>query len=265
MSGKINSLDDLRAKIAEMDEEEERQDEEVETEEPVAEEPVAEEEAPKETEEAPKEEDAPRETEEPAEEPVAEEEKPVELDEEGKLPATEEPEKEDFVPEKTYKSMGEEKEYDEFILGAVKTPEQMEAVKRLYQKANGLDYLEQKNTQLNQTNTNLASENENYKNEYGFYNKLLAEGNYHTLFRSINIPDDAILQVAKTILDYSELTPPQKQAYDNSIVNTQRVHTLESENQRFQQQAVDNNVDAQIQQLDNFLLGDTVVNTVNTF
>jgi len=248
MGKKFKSIDDIRDHIDNMEEEGETVVDET-TPEPEAE---PEKEEPKPEEETPEPEQEEVKVEEPEAEPVVEPEA----------------EPEQYIPNTKYKSMGEEHEFDDFLVEAIKTPEQEEAVKRLYEKASGLEHLETKNTMLKEQMEGIQpelDEGRGLKQEVGFYNNLIGQKKYHELFRSINIKDEDILNVAHTILQYKELTPQQQGVYDSNIQSHQRLHQLELQTHQLQQQVTDSNQGNHAVELDQILNDPSTMQAVSAY
>ena len=245
--GKFNSIDDLREHIEKSDDTEnvEEVSTETPTEEPKVEEPKVEE---------PKVEE-PKVEENPAEEPEVEE-TPAEEPEVEETSEETPDDTQEQVDKIIYKSMGEEHEVPDYLAAAAKTSEQKEELKRLHERAAGLDHMEKKNSRLTEQMEELkpvVAEGKELKTEIGFYNKLLDQKKHHELFRQINISDDDVLQVASKILQYKELTPEQKSAYDNSMHSAQRMHQLELQTQQLQEQVNNSTVSSHENQLNQVL------------
>ena len=129
---------------------------------------------------------------------------------------------------------------DDFLKDSIKTPEQEEIVRKLYEKAKGLDHFTEKNNQLKEQITQLEPQVQagvNLKHEMDYYNNLIQKGHLHQFTRTVGIPDDKILELAHNILSLNDLTPAQVQQYNTNIENNTQLYQTQLQNQQLQTQA----------------------------
>lgn len=247
----IKSLEDIQAKIEEIDEVETSPADTEEVEDEVVEEPEAKEEG-----------EAPLEEEVPSEEPKlsSESEDGTEIPESDGEDA--------YVPDLKFKAMKEEYEIPEFLKNSITNKEQEEELKKVFSKAYGLDHFTSKNEQLTSEVTGYKQQLENYApiiQSVSQFNAQLDKGQLHEAMKTANISDDSILQLASKIIELRELTPQQQTAYNNQIESNHRLHQLEVQNQNFQQQFARQAENQQVQVLDNLLASEGVSSTAKAY
>lgn len=141
-----------------------------------------------------------------------------------------------YEPNFKFKVLDQEKEFDEFLRGAVTSKEQEDALRDLYTKAHGLDSVKEKYTSLNE------SIEKDYMPIVQDYNALVTleqnvmnavkNNDLKTVSDVLGISENQILQYAKDILDYREMDPQQRAQLDNQ-------RKIAQENANFQQQQVE--------------------------
>lgn len=143
----------------------------------------------------------------------------------------------DSAKDETY-----EREFDEWIRPVIKDPETEKKIRELYEKAYGLDYVKPK----------LQATREKYQSVQNEYNELqqglselstyVQRGDLDSFFGALKIPQDKIFQYVLDKLNYQQLSPDQKAAYDQqrqlqsqSYLQERRLAEMEG---ALQQQAV---------------------------
>ena len=184
--------------------------------------------------------------------------------------STEEPESEpveEWTPDYKVKVMDQEYEFDEFIKPVV-NKDNYDQIKGLYEKAYGLDHVKQKKTALEEDNRRLAEIEANYQKQnqsLGYMGNLIKEKDYHTLFSQLKIPDQEVMKYALDRVNYNELPPEEKAAYDSNIESRQRLRALEAQNAQFQQQFQHQTVQARASELDQYLGSDQIKDIASRF
>ena len=153
-----------------------------------------------------------------------------------------------------YKAMKEEYDLPEYLTAVIDSPEKEEEIKKIYSKAMGMDHFASKNEMMKKQLDDVAP----VMQDVNAFNKMLDEKNYHSAFKLAGVNDDDILKLAGNILEIRELTPEQQTVYNNNIQSNHRLHQLEAENQRLQQQFTNSNETGQLQELETVMTsGDT--------
>lgn len=183
-------------------------------------------------------------------EPVQEQDDQIEASAEGETaPEQEQPEVEseeetteseepkEYVPNYSYKAMGEEREIPDWAKGAIKDSKTEEEVRKVFAKADGLDHYAEKHGKLETSYAELQTEYDSKMRDavqlakvvQNFNQKVASSdmGQRHSALVDAGIKDDQILDVARHILELRKLTPQQRQAYDHSFVKEREVSQYE--------------------------------------
>lgn len=152
---------------------------------------------------------------------------------------------EEYTPNYGFKVLDEEKQFDEFLQGAVTTKEQEDALRDLYTKAHGLDSVKGKFDTLNKELDDKwkPMESQHTELQTGLTNlgnlikgEEYAGRDYQTFFDTLKIPKQHVLQYAKSILDYQDMEPAQRQQLDNQRMTEQQNAAMVAQNEGYQSQ-----------------------------
>ena len=179
------------------------------------------------------------------------------VDESDTPPVEAVPAEPEWQPDYKFKVMDKEYEIDEFIRPAV-TKETYDKVKDLYTKAYGLDHEKARAERYRSETERLAQIEQQFAQQnksLGYMGTLLQNKDYATLFKELNIPDDAVAGYALERLSYRELPPEKQKEYDRTLEDRQRLRMLELQNQEYSQQLQGTAVQARAQELDSHLSG----------
>lgn len=167
------------------------------------------------------------------------------------------PSEPEWTPDYKFKVMDKEYEIDEFLRPAV-TKDTYEKVRDLYTKAYGLDHEKARAERYKSETDRLMPIEQQFVQQnksLGYMGTLLEKKDYATLFKELNIPDDAVATYALDRMSYRELPPEKKQEYDRNLEDRQRLRMLELQNQDYSQQIQGTAVQARASDLDNHLSG----------
>lgn len=177
-----------------------------------------------------------------------------ELDEE---PAPSEEEPPAYEVKGTYRYLDQDYEFDPLLKDAIKTEEDEKLIHELYTRSKGLDLLKEKNEGFKTRISELEPYQEEatqYKQRFEYLTDIMQK-DPHRFFREIGMDDNKVLETAMKIVEYQDLTPDQKQAYDNNIVAQQNAYQMQMQNQQLQHQ-VSQVEQQQHSQLLDYALGD---------
>jgi hypothetical protein len=163
----------------------------------------------------------------------------------------------DWAPDYKYKVLDQEYEIDEFLRPAV-TKDTYKNIIDVMTKAKGFEHYKSKNERLAQENSTLKTTEEEFNRQnklLGYMGTLMKEKEYETLFKELNIPDEALTTIALKKLQYQELPPEQRQEYDRNLLNNQRLRNLEMQNQEYQEKLVQQTVQQRHNELNSLLSG----------
>lgn len=164
------------------------------------------------------------------------------------------PEEPEWSPNFKYKVYDEEKEIDEWLRPVVTSPEQEAALRELYEKAGGLPKIKEKYEGLKeQVNNHYKKVEADFNTQTQTVNELLGfvdKKDFGTAFKQLGIANEDVLKYALDIVKYQEMSPEQRQAYDQQQLIQQQNYELEKQNQLYQQQVQEQAVQARQVQLD---------------
>ena len=252
----IKTLEDLNAKIEEMDEEVIENDTDLDIDEPTPEPEVEEEEV---TEEVKEEEGNESKLEEEESTTTSAETSDTTEDTEQEVGTEEEsksPESIDapYEPDMNFKAMKEEYQLPEYLKGSISNKEQEEEIKKIYSKAHGMEHFQTKNEQLKE----VIAGNESSVTAVTAFNAMLDKGDLHSAMKVARIDDDSVLQLASKIIQLRDLTPQQQTDYNNQIQSNHRLHQLEIQNQNLQQQFAQQSETNHLTELDSVMSSNDV-------
>lgn len=167
------------------------------------------------------------------------------------------PAADEWTPDYKFKVMDKEYEVDEFLRPAV-TKDNYDKIKDLYTKAYGLDHEKARAERyksdverLTPYEQQLVQQNK----QLGYMGDLLHKKEYSTLFKELNIPDEAITAHALEYLKFRELPPEKQREYEKNLEYQQRSKQLEIQNQQLSQQIQSTVTQARERELDVYLSG----------
>lgn len=114
-----------------------------------------------------------------------------------------------------------EREFDEFVRGAIKDKDSEAKIRELYEKAYGLDYVKPKLNQTREQYKALHTEHQELNQGLNELSSMLQRGDLENFFGALKIPQDKVFQYVLDKLNYAQLPPEQKRAYDeqNALQN----------------------------------------------
>ena len=150
-----------------------------------------------------------------------------------------------FTPNFKFKVMDQEHEIPERFRELMKDATTEKEVREIFEKAYGLDHQKPKYEQLK---TKYGEVERNFNDVLGavqdlrsVYQQAVGTGNLLLLddfFDRLKIPDQVILQYALAKVQYGELDPEARKAYDQQVTAQKRLLDLEKQNQGYSQQAM---------------------------
>lgn len=170
-----------------------------------------------------------------------------------------------YTPNYSFKVMDEEKQFDDFLQGAIKDAEAEKRVRELYEKAHGLDFVKPKyeslkgqyeglNKQWGEVSTNLK--------QLGTY---LQNKDYGSFFNSFNLTDEDVFKYALDRLEYFNLPPEKRQAMDEQMSRNQQFAQLQLENERLKASQEQGSLETMTQQLQQTLSAPHVTTIAQKF
>lgn len=167
-------------------------------------------------------------------------------------PATGKPAAPAWQPNFKVKSYDKEFEIDELFRGLIKDAETEKKVKEVFEKAYAIDVMKPKYQKAREENEKLRG---SVEKEYqplakavdeisALYAKGAASGELEGFFQKLQIPDEVLFKYVARRLDYTQLTPEQKAAYDRSVQAQSQTYQLEQQNQQLQAEVQTHQVQA---------------------
>lgn len=144
-----------------------------------------------------------------------------------------------------YKFKANEKEHEipEFMRGVIKDADSEKYVRKLFEKAYGLDGIKQR---LEEGRTEFKTLKSEYSQITGQIDDLRQDyqrGDFDSFFKKLAIPEEKVLQWVLSKVEYSQMPPEQKQILDAKKQAEQRAwetqKTQRSMESQYQQQLVD--------------------------
>lgn len=147
---------------------------------------------------------------------------------------SENPEPPAYVPNYSFKIHGEEKEFDAWAKELVKDKESEEMYREIMTKVHGIDYIKQDREELRAQLEEISGVKEEYSNLTQSLDELshyINTGNLQTFFDKVGISKQQLLNYYDQLVQYEQMSPEQRMAYDNSLRAQADNYRLMQENQ----------------------------------
>lgn len=135
-----------------------------------------------------------------------------------------------YAPNYKFKSLGEEKEFDEFIRGAIKDSETEKKVRELYERSHGLDFTKKQRdhfrTELQSTKSKWAPVETEMK-QAAFY---LQQNDLFKFAEMFGISEQKLVESVEQRLKYYQMSPEQRAVYDQRRQAMDQNFQLQNEN-----------------------------------
>jgi hypothetical protein len=128
-----------------------------------------------------------------------------------------------------------EKEMDEWVRGYIKDAETEQKFQKLYAKAHGLDAAVQSREKHKGEALSLRQEIGDTRKSLNVLSGYVQNGDMQSFFEALKIPEDKVLKYAYERMQYRELSPEQRAAYDGQRDIAAKAQFLEEQNQSMAQ------------------------------
>lgn len=170
-----------------------------------------------------------------------------------------------YTPSFKYKVLSQEKEFDEWAKAAVKDADTEKAVRDLYEKAYGLDFVKTDRAKIKEERDSIKAEHNGLVGSLKQLGTFRQKGDWASFFQSLNVSDDDILKHALKVAELREMPQEQRQAYEAQQAERQRLYQLEQENQHLSEQYTSVAVQGRTQELDLVMSNPDVVSAAQAF
>jgi hypothetical protein len=140
-----------------------------------------------------------------------------------------------YTPNYSFKVMDKNLEFDEFLRASITSEDHEKKLRELYEKSYGLDYVKPKYEKIKEEYQNL---NNTWQKVVSDMNKLgghLKQGDYGSVFSSLGLTDEQVMQYAVERLSYYELPPEKRQAMDEQSRRNRQLVEAMQENAKLKQ------------------------------
>lgn len=158
-----------------------------------------------------------------------------------------------------------EKDFDEWIKGAVKDAKTEKEMRDLYEKAYGLEPVKASREKFKTEAEQLRSQMRDTHKSLNMLSQYVQTGDMHSFFDSLKIPEEKVLKYALERLQYRDMSPEQRAQYDNIRSTKTRAEFLEAQNQQYQQTLQETAQKARSSELDQKLSDPNVAQVIQAF
>lgn len=148
-----------------------------------------------------------------------------------------------WTPDFKFKAAGAEHEIPELYRGLVKDQKTLEEVKRLHEKAYGLDAIAQSRDALKrQIAEEFSPKLKEYENVSKNFNKLsyfVQNKDFDSFFQGLNIPEKDIVEWIQRKIELAQATPEVRQQYEQARQLRQQQYELQQQNQMYEAQMLE--------------------------
>lgn len=155
-----------------------------------------------------------------------------------------EPEITEYAPNYKYTVRGEEREFDEWARGFVKDKDTEDNLRRLMEKAHGLDFVEESRERYKSQLEEIQPRLQTYEEAVQKMAHFREKGNLDGVFKVLGITEQEVMDYTQRRLQYHEMSPEQKMAYDQQIQQQQMTYEQQQQMQFWQQRAQESMVAA---------------------
>lgn len=159
------------------------------------------------------------------------------------------PPKPAYTPNYKYKAAKEEKEFDDWMKGAIKDADTEKKAREIFEKAHGLDAVKSSRDQIMQQHQAVLQDVARHTADVTKVNTWLQKKDYDSLFGFLKINEDDVLRQAQKLLQFREMPPEQRQVYEQARQQSEQAMALQDQNQHLQQQHMQFAVGAREQEL----------------
>lgn len=145
-----------------------------------------------------------------------------------------------WTPDYKFKAAGAEHEIPEMYRSLVKDQKTLEEVKRLHEKAYGLDSLAQSRDALKKEIAQYAPKLKEYETVSQNFAKLshfVENKDFDSFFQGLGIPEKSIIEWIQHKIDLAQAAPEVRQQYEQNRVLQQQQWDLQQQNAHYKAQA----------------------------
>lgn len=140
-----------------------------------------------------------------------------------------------FSPNFKFKVLDKEHEIPEFLRGAMKDAATEKQLKELHEKAFGLDVVKPKYQETKKQLDQVRGDYDRTNQEITRLGGMIRKNDLDSFFKALNISEDQVLRYALERVQYRELPLEQRMAVDQQAQERQRLASLETQSQTFEQ------------------------------
>lgn len=107
-------------------------------------------------------------------------------------------------------------------------------VREVFEKAYGLDYAKPRHEKLRTDFDDYKGKTEPLLKSWGKLSKMYQEGDLENFFKGLQIPDNILAKYVLGRLNYNELTPEQKAAYDRQVSQREQTYMASEQAAHYQ-------------------------------
>jgi hypothetical protein len=174
-----------------------------------------------------------------------------------------------FTPNYKFKVLDKEHEIDPLFQTLIKDPDTEKKIKELHEKAFGLDSvkvdrqllkekIEKHYAPLEQQLTGMTK-------QIAQIDHMIENNDFDNFFKSLQIPEQTILEWAVKKAQLMDLTPQEQAAYNQQVQERNQLYNLQQQNADFQEQIFTQQVQARTAQLSQELSKPEVLNVVSAY
>lgn len=173
----------------------------------------------------------------------------------------------EWVPDYKFKVRDNVMEFDKSLQGHV-TKENHKILKELHEKAFGLDYAKER---LNKYDAQFKEMDQSvqklrrYEEVSSQLDLMLSKGDFTSFQKTLQIPDEVVMQRAMDILKAKEMSPEERQKFEMQELSQAQMYSLEQQNQNYQKQLMEHAVSQRQTQLDGLLTSPELAEVVKDF
>ena len=173
----------------------------------------------------------------------------------------------EWAPDYKFKVRDNVHEFDDVIKPLV-NKDNHPKIKELYEKAFGLDYAKKRLTDYDEQFKGLNEKSkklESFETLSQQLDTMLDKGDFTSFQKTLQISDEMVMKRAMDILKTKEMSPAERQDWENRQASQAQFYNLEQQNQAYQKQLMSHSISQRQSQLDSILGSPELQSVVNDF
>jgi hypothetical protein len=141
-----------------------------------------------------------------------------------------------WEPNYKFKVLKEDKELDEKYRNWIKDADSEKSVKEVVSKSMAFDWMKERHQELRSQHQETQAQLEQWTKDVTDLQAAHKRGDFDTIFQTLGIPQEKVLQWVASKLEYNNMSPEQRAVYDARSNSEREAYQLRTQNEQLQAQ-----------------------------